>query len=335
MRARLHALLLATLSLGAAACATVQHDVAGLVVEQDSRDVGFAAGATAPATLPQDRYLAFRATKANNAGFFVVPRDLWTPFRFESAGGLYEPQLAAKAVGGTFGIELDRRGPLPPADFYGISAQVLANGLNVFAYTQASGVVGQLFFQDATEIEFAIDADGTDMEFLAREPGDLNFQTIANVGFANQQEPLNPGMGAFGLQKKGVVGFDDFRVAFNGDAPFVLSAEQVAARAIWDATAGQIDAAHGLDGATPDYAAAEAALAGSLPLLQDAIAALQALPASKARKKAIKDLKDARPLVVEAHAFAQKQKKAAKAIGKLKKAFKKQLKAVSRIDPAG
>ncbi len=317
----------------AAGCA-VEGETVAVGVSQGSRDA-FAAASIA-AKVPQDRYLRIIGTKKSKTGqaAIVAPIDLWGPFRCEVKGGLFDVDHTTQANGAIFGMEIDGRGPFPPTEFYGVSSQITGGGLNVYAYTHNStSSIGSHFFAGATEIELAIDYDGSTFTFLAREPGDLAYQTIATFGLMNQMTPLNPAIGCFNLAKNGVIGFDDFRIVSNGSAPMALAPNVDAARLIGEATTGAVEAMHRLDGADPDYAGASTDLADAQSKLATALAAVLALPASKPRKKAKNDLNDAAERLEAAISLVSAEKKAGKAISHLKVAVDLEFSASMRIYP--
>lgn len=326
------ALALALTSL--VGCATYSGETVAVHVSQGSRDA--VVTATEAAKIPQDRYLRIVGTKKSKPGqaAIVVPIDLWGPFRWEAKGGLFDVDYAAKADGAVFGIEVDGRGPFPPTEFYGVASQIAGGGMNVYAYTHASSsILGNHFFATANDVELAIDYDGDTFSFLAREPGDPTFITIATFGSVTQKGAMSPSIGCFNLAKNGAIGFDDIRIAANGTAPGPLAQNVDAAQKIGEATTGAVEAIRLLDGAGPDYMNASIELNDAQAKLATALATVLALPKSKAQKKAKDHLKDAVERLSAAVTLAAAQEKAGKAISHLKAVINHELAASSRIYP--
>jgi hypothetical protein len=329
-----------TLSLAAVllgGCKGVGGELSGVRTRRATETVG--SGAVVPqaakTSLPKNRYFEFEAKKGKTAtqGSVVMPCDLWLPFRWEVTGGVFDLDRLGETDGAILGTELDGRGAWPPVIYYGISAEVSLGGLNAYAYTHnSSNSIGAHFFADATRLDFAIEADGALLLFLARRTGDSSWTTIATHPFPVQTTALNPSVGVFNMDSKGRVGFDDFQLIFNGLSQTPLSAQQEVARLIWEGSAGIISSLHGLDGGAPNFPTAEGALGTSYLGLEAALLANESVTDSKIRKKAKSYLEKARKKVAKAQSSVA-DANAKKALERLQSAFKYLLKAVSKLDP--
>lgn len=131
--------MLLTLSL--TGCVAVEEDGdGGTYAAVRSRSTsGVAAAGARRAWAPKDQYLAFLTKRraSNSFQFGRLSCDLWAPFRCETSAGLYDARKAAATDGAIFCMELDGRAT-DPLQFYGICAQVINGGLNVYAYVHTN-----------------------------------------------------------------------------------------------------------------------------------------------------------------------------------------------------
>ena len=160
-----------------------------------------------------NRYLAFRARKKakDGFGFIRVRRDLWAPFRLEVTGGLFHSGRANLGTG-VFYVELEA-GIFDPFPFYNICAELVPGGIKLTAHQgDALGdpvTVGELTLDGATVVDFVLDHDGQDLDFLARAAGEATYRTLASIRLADQTTPLRPRFGVEGIRRGAEVGFDD------------------------------------------------------------------------------------------------------------------------------
>lgn len=289
--------------------------------DQGSRSTAIAVHAKAKG--PKDRFLRVAGTKKNKAGQLAITleRDLWPSLRVEVVGGLLDPKKAAAADQAIFGLELDVRGPFPPTQFFGISSQVTNGGMNVFAFSHLSGTpIASQFLAGVTEVRLAVAYDGANFTFQAKDRDAPAFTTIANLPFVGLVQPLIPDLGVFNLLNQGAIGFDEFRVVQNGNAP-APTAGQSAADLIWQATDPVLEALYLVD-AVPDWTAALAQCDAALVGLTTAQVAVAALPQSKTRTQVQDKLNSATTSLTSARNLIMKQNKAKKVIKRLKTCLK-------------
>jgi hypothetical protein len=174
------------------------------------------------------------------------------------------------------------------------------------------------------------------MTFLAREVGTDTWSTLASVPFTNQTVPLLPSAGAAGLGPNAEVGIDDFAVVQNSDSPVALRDEQQLSKEIWEAIAPQVRSLHGLDGAEPDYAAAQADLAEAETLLNTAIATAGAVDLGSARTRArvLAGLKKGLRSVQGAARLVAGSSRAVPALNKLRSGLTSEVAAAHLVYPA-
>lgn len=230
------------------------------------------AGASAK-VIAVDEILTIKASgrAAGNAfGFLQAPRELWAPFRWEVTAGRLDPD--GISVGpGFFCTELDGK-DTDPLEYYGICAQPIGGGLNVFVIRRGNGNVGQLFLPGADAVEFAVEADGESMVFQARIPGGGPWSTVASIAFSDPGFGLLPSVGASQMPADGQADFDFFRVVSNGSKPGATG-EELAGEAAWKVVDALLEAGYALDDGADDIGGADAAYAGA----EDAVAAALAL----------------------------------------------------------
>lgn len=290
MSRTLRTALLAALLLGLAACtrgcsrgllrAYTDVDRAAFTVESFFPE-------PAPAAKPKrvrEQYVAVTAKRrAQDARAFVrIPLDLWAPFEVAVRFGVFREDRAAGLDGGLFGVELDARGP-EPLEFYGLYAQYVNGGLNVFVSKRGPGDagatnIGQRFFPATLRVDATLAHDGANLVFSARPAGATEAPVVvATLPFA-QNAPLNPGIGAFQIDDRAQVGFSRLRLVANGAPPAPVPADEAAIAALFRAAAPIVEARDLLESEAPDTAAALALLDQAAPLLDAAKAALESLP---------------------------------------------------------
>lgn len=319
-------LLIFTLLLGS--CATAKTDLDNCTLALGSVS---AIGGVAPSPAV-DRYLAFRAKKKKTGatGFIQLSRDLWKPFRFEVTGGFINSAKTSD-IEGFFCTELDVRGS-DPLQFYTICANPVNNGMQVFVSSH-TGTLGQLFFAGALIVDFAFDHDGSNLVFLAKPHGDLNYQTVATLPMSTQNSPLLPSVGVNGFSDGAEVGFDHFRVVSNGIAPSELSSQQIAARDLWDAVDFASEALDALDGIAPDMQAVSSGLANTLIMLDFKIANLSDLNGTPVFKKYKGKLSSARAAVLAAQKAVSKNMKNSVLYTKQQLVMRRLLETIWVLDP--
>ncbi len=253
---------------------------------------------------PKDHYLAIHDTEDRGA-FLRPPLDLHPPFRWELKFGLFSPSTSTGD--GIFGTELDVRGS-EPLVFYGLFAQSVNGGLNVFASSNA-GIHGSKFYAGIRIVEAAVEHDGKEMIFFARPAGsDAPYDEIARLSVPDLGGPLNATAGAFNIGA-GEVGFDCIRVVKNGNPPEPVSPEHDAANALFAVAREILEAIYSLDGFTPDAAEGGAHIQNALDLLDAAMAQVEALdePGKKTPQKlALKNLKKAGKKIAKALKLLEK-----------------------------
>lgn len=326
------ALAAGVLLLGLEACSTGDFD--GVRPSQGARHAS-RSGAREAESSDKDRYFKLEGKKHEPAGgrvgFIQMPRELWAPFRFETSGGLYD--LNHPATQGRFCTEIGRTGS-PPSQYYGMCANILPGGLQVYAYAHTSGsALGSVVFAGATEVDFAIETSGSGMTFYSRPTGNPVWVEIATHPFSGQTVPLFPAVGAVGIGKKEVVGFDNFRLVSNSPSPDAQSSEQIVATALWSAADGMLESMHGLDGTAPDYDAAATDLAQSQSDLAAAKSLVASVTDSRLRSKVKTLIRKAQRKLADATSQVGKRKKAGRAIDHLRSSMKSLLKAVFKLTP--
>ncbi len=231
-----------------------------------------------------DHYLGVQVRgRAPGSGFILLKRNLWPPFRWEVTYGVYGGEASST---GTFGSELDAVGS-SPLQFYGISAQYVSGGLNVFAasHLSAPGTHGSKFYPGVRKVDVAIEHDGSKLRYYSRPHGTgASYDLLAEIDVTGQMLPVRPTVGVFHIEKQDRIGFDHFRVAENGMPP-APSAEDEAVAKIFQAVDAQVDAFDGVDGETPNPTAAVALLADSRESLDAALAKVDEILAGASGKR--------------------------------------------------
>jgi hypothetical protein len=322
-------------------CAAVEQDVASAQIVPDVRNAEVAVAVNAAAKKkkkPKDRFLGIHAlrTANNGLGFVRLSWDLWSPLHYRGRVGLYDSKWADEANLSRMFLELDGRAT-DPLEFYGIGSQVIKGGLNIYAYAHTSGTpLGSNFFPGITEAEVEIETDADTMYFRARPLTSKSWTQLATHPFAAQDVPLLPSLGASNLSNGARVGFDWFNVLANGPAATEQTPAQILARQIWDAVKPQVDAYHDVDGAAPNYAAAQTDLAAAAGLLDTASATAQATDLGSIPKnlEVSAHLTQARAYVGQARSLANRSRQAPKILDALELAIENQARAVGVAYPA-
>ena len=241
------------------------------------------AGASAK-VIAIDEILTIKASgkaTGNAYGFIQAPRELWAPFRWEVTAGRLDPD--GISVGpGFYCTELDGK-DTDPLEYYGICAQPVEGGLNVFVIRRGNSNVGQLYIPGANIVEFAVEADGESMIFQARIPGGGPWATVADIAFSDPGFGLLPSVGVSQMPADSQADFDFFRVVSNGTKPGATG-EELAGEAAWKVVDALLEAGYALDDGADDIGGADAAYADA----EDAVAAALALSGGIADEKARK-----------------------------------------------
>lgn len=306
------------------------------ITVKSSRRASTDAKSRSSAGLPKDdHFIQFkgknREPKNGRLGFIQMPRELWQPFCWQTSAGLYDPNHPATR--GIFCTEVGRTGS-PPSQYFGMCAQVLGGGLNVYAYAHTSGsALGSMLFAGATEVDFKIEATVNTIIFSARPTGDVSWNQIATHAFSGQAQALFPSIGVSGIGKKQVVGFDNYRVVSNTIPLDPSGTELSVANILWAAADLMIESLHDLDGNNPDYATAATDLAAARAQLNSALTSSAAITNGKLRRKTIDRIKKARRRLADAALLVGRNKRARDAIGDLTSSLKQVLKAIFKLTP--
>jgi len=229
-------------------CASVQEDVKGVAkaskvkVTQIKSDDG------------RQTILAATARGDNGLFFARPPYDLNGVWRAEATCGIYDVRALGAALGVIFGLESDLRGPTAtPTEFYGVYGRYFETptaGLQVFAASHG-GNHGQTFFSGATKVDLALESDGENVTFLARDTGlGGSYTTVATVAVTSPGDSHQAGFGMFGATKGASIGFTNFRVPTNGAPVTPPPAAQQAMNACYEAAMLVLEAVYAVDGPT-------------------------------------------------------------------------------------
>lgn len=286
----------------------------------------------------KNEYFEVRAGKGAKGGGFAFSRadlSLWAPFRFQTSGGLYSSKGAAQANGGQFCLEVDGRNTRP-LQFFGICAQVINNGLNIYAFTSGAGAsIGSQFFSGAREADLAIDADGEMMRFLARPGGASSWTTLASIPFSGQNIPLQPAVGASRLSAGARLGLDNMEVISNGDPPPpARTPQEIYLDLLQNALFPLIRAGHNLGSAEADPATALEEITEADTWLERARSSLEDDPffGTEEQRDAIREeLERAMEEINRARAALEERINTRKALKKLKKAVEALIRAIEVV----
>jgi hypothetical protein len=251
----------------------------------------FGAGPTPRAIRGEDRYFGVRGKKSTPTGllFSQTTPDTWAPFDVSIHFGLFDPGQIPTADGVRPCLEVDNVGF---SVFYDVCAVYSAamGGWNLSAFRGLpfTPLPGALFVP-GPEVEARIETDGTTLRFHGRAFGSMTWNEFASTPFPAQTEALKAAFGASQIRKGTEVGFDDPSYQ-SAPPPGPLTPEQEAAAPANAALLAGLSAALALDGASPDFEAAETSLLAARMSLVDAQTLTAALPETKATKKAAKRL---------------------------------------------
>jgi hypothetical protein len=270
-------------------------------------------------------YVTMRADEIQGGGEYdMVPLDMWMPCRWEATFGTFDSKRASGLDGAFFGTSLDARGD-PAGSYYGVYASRSGGGLSVSSETEdpishATVYPGSAFFPGATKIDAAIELDGANVVFYARDASAGGaYQPIGSVPFASQPYPLNPGIEAGGLTGRAEIGYTHLRVVSNSDAPSPITPEHAAVNAILTAMAAVAEARWALDEDPSATASALSWLDTASARMEDAKTAIGAIPAAKPtpRDKALRIVAGAETKVAKSRSkLAAKGEAASKAVVK-------------------
>ncbi len=263
---------------------------------------------------------------AGGFGVASIPRRLHPPFRWEIRAGAIS-QSGTPVGPGFFCMELDVVGS-DPLEFYGICAQPVPQGLNVFVIRRGNNAVGQVLLEGATVVDLGVEADGSTLRFRAAAPGD-DPEEVASIPFTGQGVALEPTLGAVDLPSGARVDFDLSRVAFN-HLPATADATDAARERLFVVGDRLLDAHHALDDGREDRAGAAVALAAALAADGEAAEAVDILPNPVLRTLASDRLLRARRSLVSAQALLERDRPSKKVLARVTKA----LKALIGLQPA-
>jgi len=226
-----------------------------------------------PQGVSSNRYIAFRAGKRKVGGFgsIGVPRDLHAPFRMEVTAGVFEEDR--RPGGGFLYAEV-----ADLADGFRLGARAEDDGLVAFAHHTSGGataVLGEIPFPVAALLDLAIEHDGAEILYLAREHGSGPYELVA-LAPDDGGTPRAPRLGVEGLSHGGEFGFDDYRLV-TGAPPVDPTPREAVAILAFEAGDLQVEALHGLDGLSPDIEGARRLVSASIGRLDEAILALEGL----------------------------------------------------------
>jgi hypothetical protein len=225
------------------------------------------------------------ATSRTAGGLFFTrpPYDMNGAWRTEVTCGIYKDAALDESAQAIFGIEADLRGATKiPSEFYGVFARYFTAppGLQVFASSHG-GNHGQVFFDNATSVDLAIETNGTTVTYFARDSAlGGAYQTVGTRALATPAGAHQPGIGVFNAAKGATIGFTNFRVPVNGVPAVAVSPEHDAMNAVYAAAFKMLEAVYALDGPVvgdAEVAAATAALDETLTALETAKAKVDGL----------------------------------------------------------
>lgn len=281
---------------------------------------GGSGAAKAPATT--DTVLSIQSKKSGDGTAFGVvraPRELWSPFRWEVRAGSIAPDGASVGPG-FFCAELDDLGT-DPLTYYGICAQPVSGGLNVFVIRNGNNNVGQLFLPGTQVVDFAIEADGETLQFTAGAPGDGTPPVVALIAFPNQSRPLFPTLGCAQMPPGTRADFDLSRVVFNS-LPLTASLGRTAREQVFVATDRLLEAQYAMDGGVEDRKEAQIQMEQALDAVDDAAVTVAALSNPALVKSAGKKVAGLRSAAAGALEVLNAGKPAKTVLSKVAKALK-------------
>jgi hypothetical protein len=240
--------------------------------------------------------------------------------------GSFDPKGADWGAG-TVGISV-----LDPAGFgiayHAIELSRSGDGVAVVGRTKGNVEYGPLTFPGTTQLEVSLEHDGDEVIYLARAPGDADYQEIGRTA-TTYTGPYRASFDVGGLKRRSVVGLDDLQVVSSATPPDQTTATNRARTALERAGEALLDAARGLDGAGNDVTAGRAALAAAEASLDAAAAELPSVPGSVA--SIAKKIASARKKLLAANKKLDKGKPSRTAVGPLKAAGKQLAGAAARL----
>jgi hypothetical protein len=300
--------LLAALPLAlASGCALEDRHAANIGVGSRETAVAVAGVGGPRAPAPRDRYIAVRGkrktlpppTERQPAAFYQTTPDVFAPFDVSVHFGLFDPRQTATAGGVRACLEIDNVGFTVFFDVCGDYDEAQA-GWNLFAFIglPVTALPGALFVP-GPDAEVRIETDGTTLRFHGRAFGSSTWTQVSSTAYPTQTAPLKAALGASRIRKGTVVGFDDPSFV-SAAAPGPLTPEQAIAADANAALLAGLQAFLALDGPSPDFTAAAAALDAADAALSDARIGVAVLPEGDARRKADKLLTKASAKLQEA-----------------------------------
>jgi hypothetical protein len=242
------------------------------------------AGGIGPAGgAPQiDRFVTLAGKKPGGLGFVQNTPDTWGPFDVSVQTGFFDADQMANPTNVRVCLEISDVG----FDVF-YDACATHNGtlwvVQGFRGAPFSAVAGTIQI-DSDEVELRVEQETTDINFYARAPGDA-WTPVSTTPFAAQTAPLKPSFGATGLSKGTAVGFDNLLFT-TSDPPSAPAPAVAAAADVNAALLAGYAAYRQLE--QPDFATAEVNLGQAQDAIDDAQAAIAALPASREVSSAAK-----------------------------------------------
>lgn len=288
------------------------------------------AAKTAQATDTVFSIQALRTGDGTAFGVVRAPRELWAPFRWEVRAGTLHPE--GTPVGpGFFCVELDDL-MTDPSTYFGICAQPVAGGLNVFVIRNGNNNVGQRFLPGTSAVDFAVEGTGTSLRFLAAAP-DGGEEEVAEIAFADQQRPLFPSVGAAQMPPGTRADFDFSRVVANS-LPGSASKGRVAREQVFVASDHLQEAEYALDAGAGDRDEADLRIELAVESVDEAAATVAALSDPVLVKSGGKKVAALRKAAVAAGEALAAGKPERSVLGKIRKALKSAGNAIVTLAPA-
>jgi hypothetical protein len=195
-----------------------------------------------PKRNPRRRYVTVTPSTLASGGLSFA-RDLWAPFRWETTVSLPDPRHAyvPEVKFGT--VVANEEG----SEFHGVMVAILEDRLTAFVWSSAAIAPG-LQFPGASALDLAVEHDGAQVRFLAREHGEATWQEIAAAA-QTQTEAYFPRLDIDFAHDRIVLGFDDFRVVASADPPGAGPTHDGLVHLLRGID-GVLDVVHRLDGTT-------------------------------------------------------------------------------------
>jgi hypothetical protein len=248
---------------------------------------------------PRDYFVAFQGKRKADPdcdtdcpfGVVVAPFSLRPPFTIGAAAGLFDVDRREESQDALYCMEIDDvDDPIQPfgSVFWTICARYTGDGTQIFADDSEGQIdpgAAQTFYPGVTEVEFQIEADGTDLFLRGRERGPTIWDELASVPFTSPSGELLGTIGTSRLFKKGLVGFDSLDYV-NTPAAGALPPLESFVADLERAIELQVQACAAIEGDSPDGVSATNSLNLSFDFLESAVTSLDQLPESKERQKA-------------------------------------------------